>query len=98
MLLILIGVVINMALTIRLSVEVKVKIAEVQQDKSLPCAAIPTRYILQEPECADKLLRAMNVTNVRVVVREEGMGRVNEFRRTTSQAYQPKERVNILKR
>jgi hypothetical protein len=33
---------------------------------SLPCEAIPTQYVLEEPECADKLLRAMNVTNVRV--------------------------------
>jgi len=33
---------------------------------SLPCAAIPTRYVMEYPECADKLLQAMNVTNVRI--------------------------------
>ena len=33
----------------------------------LPCPAIPTRLILENPECADKLIRAMNVTNVRVL-------------------------------
>ena len=36
---------------------------------SLPCAAIPTRYVLEYPECADRLLRAMNVTNVRILPR-----------------------------
>lgn len=30
------------------------------------CMAIPVKLILEDPECADKLLRAMNVTNVRV--------------------------------
>ena len=33
---------------------------------SLPCAAIPTRYVMEYPDCADKLLRVMNVTNVRI--------------------------------
>ena len=31
------------------------------------CQAIPTRLILEDPQCADKLLRVMNVTNVRVL-------------------------------
>ena len=35
-------------------------------DASLPCAAIPTRFVVEHPDCADKLLRSMNVTNVRV--------------------------------
>ena len=33
---------------------------------SLPCPAIPTRLILEDPVCAQKLLEVMNVTNVRV--------------------------------
>jgi len=36
----------------------------------LPCGAIPTRFVIDEPECADKLLRSMNVTNVRVLPAE----------------------------
>ena len=35
--------------------------------RPLSCAAIPTKLILEDPECVDKLLRAMNVTRVRVV-------------------------------
>ena len=33
---------------------------------SPPCAAIPRRFVMDHPECADKLLRSMNVTNVRI--------------------------------
>ena len=33
---------------------------------SLPCQAITTRFVMEEPECANKLLRSMNVTNVHI--------------------------------
>ncbi len=33
---------------------------------SLPCGAVPTRLILEDPICAQKLLDSMNVTNVRI--------------------------------
>ena len=33
---------------------------------SLPCAAVPTSLILEDPICAQKLLDSMNVTNVRI--------------------------------
>ena len=36
------------------------------QKESLPCQALPIRFVIDEPECADKLLRSMNVSNVRV--------------------------------
>jgi len=54
---------------LRLSAEAKSTITEIQTRKVLPCAAIPTRHILQEPERANKLLQAMNMTNVRVLPR-----------------------------
>jgi len=37
--------------------------------ESLPCQAIPIRFVTNEPECADKLLRSMNVSNVHVLSR-----------------------------
>ena len=37
--------------------------------ESLPCQAIPTRFVMEEPECVNKLLRSMNVTNVHVMPR-----------------------------
>lgn len=33
-----------------------------------PCLAIPTRFILEEPQCAEKLVRAANVSGVRVIM------------------------------
>jgi len=37
------------------------------QRESLPCQAVPIRFVIDEPECADKLLRSMNVSNVRIL-------------------------------
>jgi hypothetical protein len=37
-----------------------------QTRPSLPCPAIPTRLILEDPACAQKLLEVMNVTDVRI--------------------------------
>ena len=36
-----------------------------------PCLAIPTKFILEEPECAEKLVRAANVSGVRVIASGE---------------------------
>ena len=33
--------------------------------------AVPVRFVLDEPECADKLLRAMNVTRVRILPKRD---------------------------
>ena len=35
--------------------------------RSLPCQAIPIRFVIEEPECANTLLRSMNVTNVHIM-------------------------------
>lgn len=37
---------------------------------ALPCGAIPTRLVLDHPECAQWLLESMNVTNVRIHPRD----------------------------
>lgn len=31
------------------------------------CLAIPMKFVLNEPECGEKLLRAANVSNVKIV-------------------------------
>lgn len=41
----------------------------------LPCPAIPTRFVLEEPACAQRLLEAMNVTNVRIVPTIANLGK-----------------------
>jgi hypothetical protein len=36
------------------------------QERPPSCTALPTRFVLQDPECAQKLLDAMNVSSVRI--------------------------------
>ena len=37
--------------------------------KSLPCESMPIKFALDHPDCANKLLEAMNVTNVKILPR-----------------------------
>ena len=77
MVLILTGLFINAIMTARLNSRLDI-VALCIQKKHLPCAAIPTRYVMDEPECADKLLRAMNVTNVRILPRNGTLAEMEE--------------------
>ena len=56
---VLVGVAANLGITLKCR-------SRQEAGPSLPCAAIPTRFVMEHPDCADKLLRSMNVTNVRV--------------------------------
>ena len=54
--------------------DMKIMICEIQklqqnslQHESLPCKAVPVEFVIEEPECADKLLTSMNITNVRIM-------------------------------
>ena len=62
---ILTGLVINILLTLGLR-EVEVCQPPEYPASPLPCAAVPTCFVMEHPECADHLLRAMNITNVRI--------------------------------
>ena len=57
----------NLLITMRLAL----KIDQIQQcsqkRKSLPCEAIPIKFAMEEPRCANRLFRAMNVTNVHIL-------------------------------
>lgn len=35
--------------------------------RSRPCLAIPTRFVLEYPDCAEKLVQVANVSGVRIV-------------------------------
>jgi hypothetical protein len=48
-------------------VTVDIYLRMMQEPNQRPWLAIPTRFILQEPECAEKLLRAANVSGVQIV-------------------------------
>ena len=82
--LLLVLVVVDITLTIRCANKIDSMISQ-RERPSLPCAAIPTRLVLEHPECAQRLLEAMNVTNVRVVARGAGRERPdrNELLATT---------------
>jgi hypothetical protein len=62
------------ALNVQLTMELADKIDALPEQTvfkpSLPCGAIPTRFVLDEPVCAQKLIESMNVTNVRILSRE----------------------------
>jgi hypothetical protein len=46
---------------------------------SPPCAALPVRFVHEEPACADKLLRAMNISNVHITQAEmASLGRTGD--------------------
>ena len=68
LLLLVVGMAVNLALTVRMLARLAAAPSDAERD-TLPCAAIPTRFVMEDPECADKLLRAMNVTNVRIMPR-----------------------------
>jgi len=53
-------------LIVLLLVLVGVDIAVRLRTNDRPCLAIPTRLILEEPECAEKLVRAANVSGVKI--------------------------------
>ena len=78
----LIVIVLGLLLNTLLLTRVSMQMAELRESNDkrsdLPCAAIPTRFVLDEPECADKLLRVMNVTNVRILPRGSSVPRMNE--------------------
>ena len=38
-----------------------------RKGEQLPCGAVPTRFVIEEPECANKLLKSMNITNVHIL-------------------------------
>ena len=60
-------VIVNLILTIRLAADINKLAGPVSKRPPLPCGAIPTRFVMEEPECADMLLRSMNVTNVHIL-------------------------------
>ena len=47
------------------------------QKRMLPCEAIPIMFAMENPQCANKLLRAMNVTNVNFLSAETLTSRRN---------------------
>ena len=66
LLLILIALVVDWMLLLRLN-EAAARLADDRtRTDRLPCAALSTRFVLESPDCAQRLLDSMNVSNVRI--------------------------------
>jgi hypothetical protein len=58
----------DLVVTLKLASDIDtVQLSLQQRTRALPCQAIPTRFALAEPNCTNKLLRAMNVTNINIL-------------------------------
>ncbi len=64
---ILCGVAANITLTLQTQAALGMLREEPVRKPSLSCAAIPTRFVSEQPDCVNRLLEAMNVTNLRIV-------------------------------
>lgn len=67
MMLVVLVVAANLVLTLGLRRDIARLAQTTPKRPDLPCAAIPTRFVAQEPVCAQRLIEAMNITNVRVL-------------------------------
>ena len=57
-----------MLLLIAIMADMTVRLILLKEEKTPSrCLAIPTQYVLEHPECADKLLQAANINNVHIV-------------------------------
>ena len=54
-------------LLIAIMADVTIRLLLAEEKTPSRCLAIPTRFILEYPECAQRLVEAANVTNVRIV-------------------------------
>ena len=68
----------NLFMAMKLSSDIRRLQLVPQKRQTLPCGAIPTRFVIEEPVCANKLLRSMNVTNVRILPHNESYFVQNE--------------------
>ena len=67
--LILIGVIVDLALGVKISGQMDSLRGLLESQRSRSCAALPVELIHEDPACADKLIRMMNVSNVRILSR-----------------------------
>ena len=59
----------NLMMTIKISQDIKAIRTTPPKMRSLACEAIPIRFAMKHPNCANELLYYMNVTNVQFLPR-----------------------------
>jgi len=66
LLIVILQIVIFITIVIHMMITVKHMQTETQHPPSLPCAAVPIGFVAEYPECADLLVKAMNISNFRI--------------------------------
>ena len=56
----------NVVMTLRLSLNMRQSSMNLEPREQLPCKAIAIRFVIEEPDCANKPLRSMQVTNLSI--------------------------------
>jgi hypothetical protein len=67
----------HLAITLRTQPMPNISCPPVIVPRSLPCQAIPLRYVEDEPVCADKLLHAMNITTSHILTWDQMLQKLN---------------------
>jgi hypothetical protein len=75
---ILVLLIINVVMTAKLLMNMQESSPDSGQRDALPCRALPAQFVIEEPDCADKLLKFMNITNVHILPAEDSDPLVNE--------------------
>lgn len=70
--------VINIVMTAKLLMNMPESSQDSGQRDVLPCRALPAQFVIEEPDCTDKLLKLMNITNVHILPAEDFDPLVNE--------------------
>ncbi len=61
------GRLISLLILLLMLVTVDIYLRAMQQPNQRRCLAVPAKLVLQDPECAAKLLEAANVSSVRIM-------------------------------
>jgi len=75
---ILMFLIINIAMTVKLLINICQSPQDSGQRDTPPCRALPSQFVIEEPDCANKLLRLMNITNVHILPVEDSDPLPNE--------------------
>lgn len=70
----------HLAVTLRAKPAPNLTCPPVIVPRSLPCQAIPLRYVEEDPLCADKLLHAMNITESHILTWDQMLQELNSSR------------------
>ena len=66
----------NLTVMWQASVKLDKMASEFTRERPLACSAIPIKLVSEDPTCANKLIKAMNITNVHILSNESVASRL----------------------